>query len=81
MDRSIIAATEEAIEIRINVLSPAECRLLERSHPMSAARATAKNIRNSMEYTLMYDDQLPKYEAIGSSIKELPIIMKSSPET
>ena len=59
MERSIIAATDEAIEIRINVLRPAEWRLLERSQPMRAARATAKKILNAMEYTLIPADHEP----------------------
>ena len=49
MERSIIAATEEAIEISIHVLRPAECLLLERSQPMSAASMTARKMRNRIE--------------------------------
>ena len=60
MDRSIIAATAEDIETRINVLRPAECRLLERSQPMNEAKITDKNMRNSMEYALMPVDHEPK---------------------
>ena len=49
MERSTIAETEEAIETRIKVLRPAECLLLERSHPTIAARATARDILKSIE--------------------------------
>ena len=49
IERSIIAATAEDIETRINVLSPAECLLLERSQPMNEAKTTDKHMRNSME--------------------------------
>ena len=49
IERSIIAATAEDIETRINVLRPAECRLLDLSQPMNEAKTTDRNMRNSME--------------------------------
>ncbi len=49
IERSIIAATAEDMEIRINVLSPAECRLLDLSQPMNEAKITDKNILNKIE--------------------------------
>ena len=49
IERSIIAATAEDIEISINVLRPAEWRLLYLSQPMNEARITDKNMRNRME--------------------------------
>ncbi len=49
MDRSIIDETAEAIETRMNVRSPAECLLLERSQPTIAARRAASEIRKRTE--------------------------------
>ena len=66
MHESIIEETHDAIDIRINVLRPAECLLLERSQPIIAARMTAIKILNTIEYTLMSDDHAPKICASGS---------------
>ena len=49
MQRSIIAATDDASEIIIKVLSPAECLLLERSQPINAERATTRQILKTTE--------------------------------
>ena len=57
---SSIIDTVEANETRTNVLSPAECRLLDRSHPITDASSTIIPMRRSTEPVFSVCDHSPR---------------------
>ena len=66
-NKSSSAAIAEAKETRINVRSPAECLLLARSQPITAARHAASDSRSRMEPTVSSPAHAPSKDTAGSA--------------
>ena len=56
----------DARDTRIKVLSPAECRLLDLSHPITDENIIERAIRKRMEPVVSPSDHGPKSCAMGS---------------
>ena len=63
--------TVEAKDTSTNVRSPAEWRLLERSHPITEASSTASAMRSSTEPVFSPRDHSPRRSARGSCMAKI----------